>query len=61
MSLCEYPVGTKIKIADRVFERTKTGSFWPEVHEVPGNCVSRPSVSVEGIEERLGVTHVVLN
>ena len=60
MKLCDYPVNTRVQIGDRVFKKTPTGSFWREEHDVPGNCVSRPSVSLESIEQTTATTHVVI-
>ncbi|MBB4517240.1 hypothetical protein GGD68_006043 [Paraburkholderia fungorum] len=60
MRLKDYTPGTRIKIGDRFFRRTNTGTFWREEHELPGNCVSRPSVSLENIEQAAGEKHVVL-
>ncbi len=60
MDLRQYPAGTKIRIGTRIFCRVSTGSFWREEHDVPGNCVSRPSCSLENIEQSSGMTHVVL-
>lgn len=61
MKLCDYPVNTRVQIGLRVFKRTPTGSFWREEHSVPGNCVSRPSVSLESIEQMTGTQHVVID
>ena len=58
--LKEYEPGTRVDIGGRVFSRTTTGSFWREEHKVPGNCVSRPSVSLEVLEQTCGKRHVVL-
>jgi hypothetical protein len=60
MNLKDYPTGTIIKIGDRRFEKVQPTTFWREIHDVPGNCVTRPSVSLEGIEQREGVKHVVI-
>lgn len=60
MRLKDYTPGTRIKIGDRFFRRTTTGTFWREEHELSGNCVSRPSVSLESIERAAGEKHVVL-
>ncbi len=61
MKLSQYPVDTRIRIGDRLFKRTPTGSFWREEHDVPGNCVPRPSVSLESIEQTAGTEHVVID
>lgn len=61
MKLCQYPVDTRVRIGDRVFKKTPTGSFWREEHDVPGNCVSRPSVSLETIEHTTGAEHFVMD
>jgi hypothetical protein len=58
--LKDYPTGTRIQIGKRTFVRTATGSFWREEHEVLGNRVSRPSVSLEGIERYSGLKHKLL-
>ncbi len=60
MRLQDYAPGTRVQISDRVFRRTTTGTFWREEHEIPGNCVCRPSVSLENIEQAAGEKHVVL-
>ncbi len=60
MRLKDYTPGTRIKIRDRFFRRTTTGTFWREEYELPGNCVSRPSVSLGNIERAAGEKHVVL-
>ncbi|HDR9761505.1 hypothetical protein KDX16_15580 [Burkholderia vietnamiensis] len=60
MRLQDYAPGTRAQISDRVFRRTTTGTFWREEHQIPGNCVNRPSVSLENIEQAAGVKHVVL-
>ncbi|CAB3754197.1 hypothetical protein [Paraburkholderia humisilvae] len=61
MRLQDYSPETLVQIGDRVFRKTTTGSFWREEHELPGNCVSRPSVSLENIEQTAGMKHVVLH
>ncbi|MBO1801869.1 hypothetical protein, partial [Burkholderia contaminans] len=47
---------------DRLIDQRflSTGSFWREEHDVPGNCVSRPSCSLQNIEQSSGMTHEVL-
>ncbi|KVK87631.1 hypothetical protein WJ53_22520 [Burkholderia ubonensis] len=60
MRLQDYSPGTRVQIGDRVFHKTTTGTFWREEHDVPGDCVSRPSVSLENIERAVGNKHVVL-
>lgn len=60
MRLQDYSAGTRVQIGDREFRRTTTGTFWREEHLIPGNRVSRPSVSLENIEQAAGVKHVVL-
>ena len=60
MSLQNYSAGTRVRIGDRIFRRTTTGTFWREEHQIPGNCVSRQSISLEIIERAAGVKHVVL-
>lgn len=60
MQLKDYPTGTLVEIDGRKFEKTTPGTFWREVHSIPGNCVSRPSVSLEVIEDCAGVKHVVV-
>ena len=60
MKLCDYSEGTRIRIGERTFIKTSIGSFWKEESTIPGNCVSRPSVSMEHIEMSSGMTHVVL-
>lgn len=60
MQLQDYTPGTRIQIGDRFFRRTTTGTFWREEHPIPGNCVSRPSISLENIEQAAGEKHVVL-
>lgn len=60
MEFRQYPAGTKIRIGTRIFRRVSTGSFWREEHDVPGNCVSRPSCSLQNIEQSSGMTHEVL-
>lgn len=60
MRFQDYPDGTIIQIGDRKFEKVQPSTFWREIHDVPGNCVSRPSASLAGIEERSGVKHVVI-
>ncbi len=60
MALRQYQAGTKIRIGTRIFRRVSTGSFWREEDDVPGNCVSRPSCSLENIEQSSGMTHEVL-
>jgi hypothetical protein len=60
MRLQDYPNGTIIKIGDRQFEKITPSIFWREIHEVPGNCVSRPFASLESMEEDHGTKHVVV-
>ena len=60
MKLCQYPVGTRVQIGDRLFNRTSTGSFWREESNVPGNRVARPSVSLETLELATGNEHIVV-
>ncbi len=60
MNLSDYPEGTRVRIGQRVFSKTNTRSFWREEHCTPGNCVSRPSVSLESIEQSCGEKHVLI-
>ena len=60
MLLENYPEGTRIRIGPREFQKTTTSSFWKEVHQIPGNCVRRPSASLKCIEETTGRSHVVI-
>lgn len=60
MKLCDYPEGTRISIGDRIFVKIPLGTFWKEESEIPGNCVSRPSVSLEHIEQSFGSSHTVI-
>lgn len=60
IELKDYKPGTRVEIDGRVFVRTTTGSFWREEHEVLGNCVSRPSASIEALEHTRGVRYIVL-
>lgn len=60
MRLQDYPQGTRIEIGERKFVRESNGTFWREIHHIPGYCVSRPSVSLEWIEELTGTKHVVI-
>lgn len=50
-----------MKIGERKFEKVNPSTFWREIHHVPGNCVSRPSYSLERMEESLGVKHEVVD
>ena len=59
-SLRDYPVGTRIQIGTRTFERINVGSFWREEHEIPANRVARPSCSLQHIERQEKCKHVVL-
>lgn len=60
MCLRDYPTGTRVRIGDRTFCKTETGTFWKEEHSLLGNQVSRPAVSLETIERQVAATHVVL-
>ena len=60
MKLCQYPVGTRVQIGERLFNRTSTGSFWREESSVPGNRIARPSVSLETLEQTTGNEHIVV-
>ncbi|MDT8925242.1 hypothetical protein RBE51_20830 [Pseudomonas taiwanensis] len=60
LELKDHPVGTRIQIGDRFFERLHYGTFWKEIHSIPGNCCSRPSASLRQIELALKTTHIVL-
>ena len=60
MRLQDYPNGTRIAVAERKFVKVEPGTFWREEHAIPGNCVSRPSISLEGIEALSGAKHVVI-
>ncbi len=59
LNLRDYPTDTKISLGGRVFRKVTPGSFWREEHAIPGNCVSRPSASLENVEQSLG-PHVVI-
>ena len=58
--LRDYPNGTRVSIGTRTFEKVRPTSFWREKSDVPGNRVTRPAVSLEGIEDLVGERHVVL-
>jgi hypothetical protein len=60
MALKHYSEGTRIKIGDRTFIRTATSTCWREEHPIPGNCITRPSASLEHIERMTGLQHVVI-
>lgn len=60
MKLIDYPTGTRVRIGDRLFVRLSMSSFWREEHQVPGNCVSRPSSSLESIERLSRTKHRVV-
>ncbi len=60
MRLKDYPQGTKIRIGQREFERKANGSFWIEESKIPGDRVSRPSCSLEWMEQDLG-HHTVIS
>lgn len=60
MRLEEYLTDTRIQIGERIFRRESYGTFWREEHAQLGNCVSRPSVSLENIQRDCGGAHVVL-
>jgi hypothetical protein len=59
-NLKDHPVGTRIQIGERTFERINVGSFWREENENPSNRVARPSCTVEGIAKDSGCKPVVL-
>ncbi|TDA49046.1 hypothetical protein [Burkholderia pyrrocinia] len=61
MRLQDYPSDMRIQIGDRIFRRESYGTFWREESPIPGNCVSRPSVSLLTIESSIGEKHVVLS
>jgi hypothetical protein len=61
MQLQDYPNGTIVKIGERKFEKVNPSTFWREIADLPGNCVSRPSYSLERMEENLGVKHEVID
>jgi hypothetical protein len=58
--LVNYPAGTWIMIGERKFYRLALGTFWREDHEIRGNCVSRPSVSIRNIELMSGHRHKII-
>ena len=58
--LIDYPAGTWIEIGERRFYRLALGSFWREDHPIPGNCTSRPSVSIRNIELFAHIKHKVI-
>lgn len=58
--LKDYPAGTRIRIGERFFKRADHGTFWTEEHEIPGNCNTRPSVSLKNLEISLNMSHVVV-
>lgn len=58
--LKDYPAGTRISIGEQYFERANYGTFWTEAHEIPGNCNTRPSVSLKNLEISLKMPHVVV-
>lgn len=60
MRLQEYPTDTRIQIGERIFRKESYGTFWREEHAQPGNCVSRPHVSLENIQRDCEGAHVVL-
>lgn len=59
LDLRNYPTGTKVRIGRRVFSKVASGSFWREEDPIPGNCISRPSDSLQNIEYEFGA-HIVI-
>lgn len=59
-SLNSYPDGTRVRIGSRTFVKVAPGSFWREEDRVPGNCVTRPAVSLETIKQQTGQGHVII-
>lgn len=57
--LADYPVGTWIRIGERIFRRIQSAAFWREEHALIKARVSRPSISLAWIEQVTGVLHVV--
>jgi hypothetical protein len=58
--LKDYPAGTRISIGERFFVRANYSTFWTEEHEIPGNCNSRPSASLQNLEISLNTRHIVV-
>ncbi|HCF9660124.1 TPA: hypothetical protein NI776_001851 [Pseudomonas aeruginosa] len=59
MSLQHHPIDTKLQIGERLFIHVRPG-WWREDHPVHGNRVTRPTCSLERMEEACGAQAVVL-
>lgn len=54
MQLDQYPAGAKVQIGDRIFQHLSKRGLWREDHLIPGNRVTRPTASLERLEESVG-------
>lgn len=61
MRLQDYPSDTRIQVGDRIYCRESYGTCWRKESPTPGNCVSRPSVSLLTIESSIDEKHVDLS